>query len=50
MTTSPNPSGTIVHEIRWSDALPWWLLFRAAAALQAAGLCAAPVAPGFAAD
>ena len=32
MTTSPNPSGTIVHEIRWSDALPWWLLFRAAAA------------------
>jgi len=31
MTTSPNPSGTIVHEIRWSDALPWWLLFRAAA-------------------
>jgi hypothetical protein len=32
MTTSPNPSGTVVHEIRWSDALPWWLLFRAAAA------------------
>jgi hypothetical protein len=22
----------VVHEIRWSDALPWWLLFRAAAA------------------
>jgi hypothetical protein len=20
----------VVHEIRWSDALPWWLLFRAA--------------------
>jgi hypothetical protein len=32
MSTSPSPSGTIVHEIRWSDALPWWLLFRAAAA------------------
>jgi len=31
MSTSPNPSGTVVHEIRWSDALPWWLLFRAAA-------------------
>ena len=30
----------------WTEAL----LFRAAAALQAAGLCAAPVAPGFAAD
>ena len=22
----------IVHEIRWSDALPWWILFRAAGA------------------
>lgn len=22
----------IIHEIRWSDALPWWLLFRAAGA------------------
>ncbi|MFM7207267.1 MAG: hypothetical protein ACKO4T_11440 [Planctomycetaceae bacterium] len=32
MTTSPNPSGSVVHEIRWSDALPWWLLFRAAGA------------------
>ena len=31
MSASPNPSGTVVHEIRWSDALPWWLLFRAAA-------------------
>jgi hypothetical protein len=32
MTASPNPSGAVVHEIRWSDALPWWLLFRAAGA------------------
>lgn len=24
------PTGGIVHEIRWSDALPWWVLFRAA--------------------
>jgi len=31
MSTSPNPAGTVVHEVRWSDALPWWLLFRAAA-------------------
>jgi len=30
-TTSP-PPGVIVHEIRWSDALPWWILFRAAGA------------------
>lgn len=30
MTTQPNPSGTIVHEVRWADALPWWLLFKAA--------------------
>ncbi len=22
----------VIHEIRWSDALPWWLLFRAAGA------------------
>ena len=22
----------IIHEIQWSDALPWWLLFRAAGA------------------
>ncbi len=32
MTTQPSPSGTIVHEVRWADALPWWLLFRAAGA------------------
>ena len=25
-------TGGIVHEIRWSDALPWWILFRAAGA------------------
>jgi len=25
-------SGAVVHEIRWADALPWWLLFRAAGA------------------
>lgn len=31
MSTPPHPSGTVVHEVRWSDALPWWLLFRAAA-------------------
>jgi hypothetical protein len=30
MPNTNDPSGTIVHEIRWSDALPWWLLFRAA--------------------
>jgi hypothetical protein len=32
MSNSTSPSGSIVHEIRWSDALPWWLLFRAAGA------------------
>ncbi len=32
MTSPANPTGTIVHEIRWSDAFPWWLLFRAAGA------------------
>jgi hypothetical protein len=32
MSTAPGPSGSIVHEIRWSDALPWWILFRAAGA------------------
>ncbi len=32
MADPSSPSGTVVHEIRWSDALPWWLLFRAAAA------------------
>jgi hypothetical protein len=25
-------AGLTVHEIRWSDALPWWILFRAAGA------------------
>ena len=30
MSNTKDPSGTIVHEIRWSDALPWWILFRAA--------------------
>ena len=24
-------SAAVVHEVRWADALPWWLLFRAAA-------------------
>jgi len=24
------PGGRIVHEIQWSEALPWWILFRAA--------------------
>lgn len=32
MSTHNEPGGTIVHEIRWGDALPWWLLFRAAGA------------------
>jgi len=32
MSTSPSPSGTVVHEVQWSDALPWWILFRAAGA------------------
>ena len=27
-----DPAGTVVHEVRWSEALPWWLLFRAAGA------------------
>ena len=27
-----SPAGQTVHEIHWSDALPWWLLFRAAGA------------------
>lgn len=26
-----NPIGTAVHEVHWSDAFPWWILFRAAA-------------------
>ena len=32
MSTQNEPGGAVVHEIRWSDALPWWLLFRAAGA------------------
>jgi hypothetical protein len=32
MSNSASPSGSIVHEIRWSDALPWWIVFRAAGA------------------
>lgn len=31
-TTEVSPAGRIVHEIQWSEALPWWLLFRAAGA------------------
>lgn len=30
-SNSANPIGTAVHEVYWSDALPWWILFRAAA-------------------
>jgi hypothetical protein len=33
MATGDTPSpdhGRIVHEIQWSEALPWWILFRAA--------------------
>jgi hypothetical protein len=33
MATADSPSpdhGRIVHEIQWSEALPWWILFRAA--------------------
>jgi hypothetical protein len=32
MSTAQTPSGGIVHEVCWSDALPWWILFRAAGA------------------
>ena len=32
MSNATSPSGSIVHEIRWSDALPWWIVFRAAGA------------------
>ena len=32
MSHASQPTGGVVHEIRWSDALPWWILFRAAAA------------------
>jgi hypothetical protein len=31
-TGNESPSSHIVHEIQWSEALPWWLLFRAAGA------------------
>ena len=33
MSQDPAPShdrGRIIHEVLWSEALPWWLLFRAA--------------------
>lgn len=30
--TGSVPPGGVVHEIRWSEALPWWLLVRAAGA------------------
>jgi hypothetical protein len=32
MSNPQKPSGGIVHEVCWSDALPWWILFRAAGA------------------
>jgi len=32
MSNPTGPAGAIVHEVRWSDALPWWILFRAAGA------------------
>ncbi|MFM9025620.1 MAG: hypothetical protein ACKON7_09830 [Planctomycetaceae bacterium] len=32
MATDQDPGGTVVHEVRWAEALPWWLLFRAAGA------------------
>jgi hypothetical protein len=28
--TETLPGGRVVHEIRWCEALPWWILFRAA--------------------
>ncbi|NBW95807.1 MAG: hypothetical protein EBR28_03515 [Planctomycetia bacterium] len=31
-TPPPQDQGRIVHEVLWSEALPWWLLFRAAGA------------------
>ena len=31
-TPEVSPAGRIVHEILWSEALPWWILFRAAGA------------------
>ncbi|MFM9058638.1 MAG: hypothetical protein ACKOSQ_05905 [Planctomycetaceae bacterium] len=30
MSNAQESPGTIVHEVRWADALPWWILFRAA--------------------
>ena len=32
MSSTHDPSAGIVHEVRWSEAIPCWLLFRAAAA------------------
>ncbi len=32
MSTTNERPGLTVHEIHWADALPWWLLFRAAGA------------------
>jgi hypothetical protein len=32
MANETDPSGTVVHEVRWADALPWWILIRAAGA------------------
>ena len=29
---APHDRGRIIHEVLWSEALPWWLLFRAAGA------------------
>ncbi len=29
-TPTPSPSGRIVHEVVWSDAFSWWILFKAA--------------------
>ena len=30
--TPTHDHGRIIHEVLWSEALPWWLLFRAAGA------------------
>ncbi len=55
MSNANGPSGSIVHEIRWSDALPWWIVFRAAGAafsptvILLAGLGAAAVWAGWSA-
>jgi hypothetical protein len=32
VTAASGGPAAVVHEVRWADALPWWLLFRAAAA------------------